>query len=308
MVRGTPACIAVLVASLIPGIVLGVAGCAVPVTAPSPMAADPLVDEEDEVGPGGFPDPFEPLNRATVAFNRQFDRFVFAPITRIYRFVLPAPARRAVRRALVNLDAPVTFANDVLQLERRDAAVTAARFVINTTVGIAGLFDVAGEVAGISGHETDFGQTLALAGVSSGPYLIVPLLGPNNARDAAGYVVDFLFRPTTYLVTPAGQVIVLGLANPGGQLLFTVIFEGGTELAHGLTRRESVGESLVALEASSLDYYAALRSAYYQERTAFIRGRWPHRGHFAHGKQAVAAWSLAPTRGPVQVGDINVRR
>jgi phospholipid-binding lipoprotein MlaA len=198
----------------------------------------------------------------------------------------------------------VTVANDVLQLELRDAAVMAVRFIINTTVGIAGLLDVAGAVAGLPGHESDFGQTLAVAGVPSGPYLILPVLGPNNTRDTAGYAVDFLFRPTTYLVTPGGQVILLGFANPGGELLFTVIFEGSTELAHGLTTREAAGAALVAVEASSLDYYAVLRNAYYQTRTAFIWRRGPDRGPLARVKQALAAWSVTPARGPVPVGAI----
>jgi phospholipid-binding lipoprotein MlaA len=290
MARITPACFSILVAGLIPVFTLGVVGCLAPVVAAPPsMAVDPLRNDGDQHGAGGFPDPLEPVNRATFAFNRQFDRFFFAPITRVYRFMVPPPARRALRRALTNLDAPVTFANDVLQLEPHDAAVTAVRFVINTTVGIAGLFDVADTIAGLPGHESDFGQTLALAGMPSGPYLIVPMLGPGDTRDTAGYVVDFLFRPTTYLVTPAGQVILLGLAK-GGQVLFPVIFEGSTEVAHALTTRELAGKELVALEASAIDYYAVLRNAYYQTRTASIWRRGPDRGPLARVKQTLAAW------------------
>ena len=260
--------------------------CPSPAVAASPAGGDPLFEEEGEEGPDGFPDPFESVNRATFAFNRQFDRFVFEPITRAYRFVVPAPARRALRRALVNLDAPVTFVNDVLQLEPGDAAVTLTRFVLNTTVGIAGLFDVADRYANLPGHESDFGQTLALSGVPSGPYLILPILGPNNARDGAGYVVDFLFRPTTYLITPGGQIILSGFVNPGGELLFTVFVEGSTELAEGLATREASGEGLRALEAASVDYYAALRNAYYQNRLAFIWRRGPDRGPAARARNA----------------------
>src|SRR5436190_2609337 len=190
------------------GLVLGVPGRA-NVALASPAAPDPIFDEDaGDEHDLGFPDPFESVNRATFAVNRQIDRFVFEPITRAYRFVVPTILRRGLRRALINLDAPVTFVNDVLQLEPRDAAVTVTRFIVNSTAGVGGFMDVADWNLGIKGHESDFGQTLALAGVPTGPYLMLPILGPNNARDTAGYVVDFLFRPTTYLITPGGQVLL----------------------------------------------------------------------------------------------------
>ena len=196
--------------------------------APAASAPDPLFDEDAEDAHADVPDPFESVNRVTFGFNRQFDRFVLEPFTKAYRFIVPGIARRGLRRALANLDSPVTFVNDVLQLEPGDAAVTVARFVVNSTAGVAGFMDVADWNLGVKGHESDFGQTMALAGVPTGPYLVLPILGPNNARDTAGYVVDFLFRPTTYLITPGGQVILSGFINPGGEFLFTVFFEGST--------------------------------------------------------------------------------
>jgi phospholipid-binding lipoprotein MlaA len=267
----------------------------------APDATDPLSDDVEADEPArGFPDPFEPVNRGTFAVNRKLDDWVIEPITKFYRFCVPTPARRAVRRALVNLDAPVTFVNDVLQLEPVDAAVTATRFVVNTTVGVAGLFDVAGDLIDLKGHQSDFGQTLALTGIPSGPYLIIPLLGPNNTRDFAGYVVDFLFRPTTYLLTPGGTIVLTGFVNPGPEFLFTTIFEGSTELAEGIADREAAGDALAALEASSLDYYAALRNAYYQNRVALIWRRGPDRGPLARAKWALAALSLRPPRSQVR--------
>jgi phospholipid-binding lipoprotein MlaA len=288
-------------ASLVLGLAIGVAGHpkVAAAEAPPPSVPDPLFDADAE--PPGFPDPFEGVNRITFEFNRKVDRWVFDPITRAYRFVVPAPARRAVRRAFVNLDAPVTFVNDILQLEPRDAAVTLARFVVNTTVGIGGLFDVAGDYADLAGHESDFGQTLALAGMPSGPYLVIPVLGPNSARDTTGYVVDFLFRPTTYLLTPGGTVVLSGFVNPSGSgFLFTTIFEGSTELAEGFATREASGEALHALEASSVDYYAALKNAYYQNRTALIWRRGPDHGPLARAKWVLAALSLGPSGGEVR--------
>lgn len=263
-------------------------------------APDPLFDDDAETAEDpGFPDPFERVNRMTFAFNRQVDRFFIDPVTRAYRFVVPAPARRAVRRALVNLDAPVTFVNDVLQLEPRDAGVTAVRFVMNTTVGVLGLFDVAHDLAGLEGHESDFGQTLALAGMPSGPYLIVPLLGPNTLRDVTGYAVDVMFRPTTYLLTPGGAFFFSGFLEPGTEIVFTTLWQNSTEIAEGFATREASGPALKALEASSLDYYAALRNAYYQNRTALVWRRGPDHGPLARVRQVVALLSPAPAGGEV---------
>lgn len=208
-----------------------------------------------------FRDPFERTNRASFAFNQRLDRWLFDPVTRAYSFVVPAPARRAVRRALANLDSPAVFLNDLFQLEVADAGLTAARFAVNSTIGLAGLIDPAAKLR-LERHDADFGQTLAIYGVPSGPYLVVPLIGPTTVRDGGGYLVDFLFRPTTYLLAP------------GSQLVFTSIHEGSL----GIATREAHAAELDALEASSIDYYVALRSAFLQDRTARIWARREARG------------------------------
>jgi phospholipid-binding lipoprotein MlaA len=270
--------------------------------APADAAAapDPLYDDVDaETAIAEIPDPIEPVNRVTFAVNRKFDAWVIDPFTRAYRFVVPAPLRRALRRALMNLDAPVTMVNDVLQLEPRDAAVTVGRFVVNTTIGLAGFLDVAGEFEGFEGHESDFGQTLALSGVPTGPYLVLPILGPSNARDATGYMVDFLFRPTSYIFTPGGAIFLTGFAEQSGEALFTTILESSAELAEGLATREAAGEAMAALEASSVDYYAALRNAYHQNRTALVWRRGPDHGPLARAKRAYALTGLGASRGEV---------
>jgi phospholipid-binding lipoprotein MlaA len=251
-----------------------------------PAAADPLYGDPEAAAPTGFPDPLERLNRATFRLNAHISRWVFEPTIRAYDFVVPAGGRRAIRRALVNLDSPAVFANDVLQLEPVDAGVTATRFVLNTTVGIVGLFDPATRL-GVTGHASDFGQTLALLSVPSGPYLILPVMGPTTARDGTGYLVDFLFRPTTYLLTP------------GAQMLVTPVTEGGA----GIAALDANVDAVHALEASSLDYYAALKNAYYQDRTARI---WTRR-EGPHPIVVATRWALhalplaAPRR---EVGDL----
>lgn len=295
--------------ALIAGLLLGIVPPAsrAAATAADPAAPDPIFDEPAEEGPGvGFPDPIEPVNRVTFKVNQKIDDWFIDPLTKAYRFVVPAPARRAVRRAFVNLDSPVTLVNDMLQLEPGDAAITLARFVINTSVGVVGLFDVAGEYGHMKGHESDFGQTLALSGVPSGPYLIFPMLGPTNVRDGTGFIVDFLFRPTTYLFTPGGAVFVTGFIQPSPEFLLRTLIEGSTELAEGITTREAAGPALDALQASSLDYYAAIRNAYYQNRTALIWRRGPDHGPLARARTAMAALSRGSSGR--EVGDLGADR
>lgn len=219
-----------------------------------PRAVDPVGDDDAEA-PQVW-DPIEPTNRRTLRMNAVIDRWFFSPLTRAYTFAVPNPARKAVRRFLFNLESPAILANDVLQLAPVDATVTLTRFVVNTTVGVAGLFDPADRM-GLERHHTDFGQTLALYGVPSGPYVVLPVLGPTTARDGSGYVVDFLFQPTTYVL-------------PGLTLfIYAAIHQGSI----GLSALDAYGDQLHALEASSVDFYAALRSAYYQDRMAAIAAR-----------------------------------
>jgi phospholipid-binding lipoprotein MlaA len=223
--------------------------------APSFAAGDPLFDDGAADRAEEVSDPFEPLNRFMLRLNEGLDRWVVAPIAHGYALVVPRRARRAVRRVLANLDSPAVFVNDLLQLELVDAGITVTRFAINTSVGLAGVFDVAA-VVGIERHDADFGQTLAVWGAPSGPFLIVPVVGPTNVRDASGYVVDMFFRPTTYLFVVAPLV----------PIVVTSIQEGSI----GITAHDAHGEGLAALRASSVDFYAALRSAYGQDRSAQV--------------------------------------
>jgi phospholipid-binding lipoprotein MlaA len=173
-----------------------------------------------------------------------------------------------VRLFFRNLNSPSIMVNDVLQREWRAACMSTARTGINSTVGVAGLFDPATRL-GFPSHNADFGQTLALAGMPSGPYLIVPLLGPTNARDGFGAIIDFAFRPTTYLF---GSVLLGGLPGIGDQLIYSSIQTGSS----GLVTRAAAQHELDALRESSVDFYATLRTAYYQARTADI---WADREH-----------------------------
>jgi phospholipid-binding lipoprotein MlaA len=216
-------------------------------------------EDDFEERAAGFPDPLETVNRATLRLNQGLDWLLLDPITHLYGFTVPDPAKRAVIRFLSNLDSPAALTNDILQREWKDARTTAARFVMNTTAGLAGLFDPASAL-GIEGHDSDFGQTLALAGVHSGPFLMLPALGPTTLRDGLGNLVDVLFRPTTYIL------------SPGAQIFYTTIHSGTS----GLAIREANSKEIRILRDSSIDYYATLRNAYYQTRIAEIGKRREH--------------------------------
>lgn len=189
-------------------------------------------------------DPWEGFNRDMYALHEGVDRAVLEPIARGYRAITPRPVRRGVVNFLRNLKSPVIFANDVLQGQIPRAGTTAARFGINTTIGLAGVFDPASRM-GLERHDEDFGQTLAVWGVDAGPYVFVPLLGPTTVRDGAGRIVDIVFDPLTWAdFDGARQVRV------------------GRTLLAGVAARELVLETVDDIRRDSLDPYVTIRTSY----------------------------------------------
>ena len=237
-------------APMTPSPAIAVTPAPAPVSAP-PRTTDTAVRSTESpraatVAAVGEDDPWEGFNRGVFAVNDVVDRYLLAPIATGYGWIMPDPAQRAVRNLFANAMSPVVFANDLLQFEFRDAGITLSRLIANSTMGIGGLFDVASDM-GLPAHQADFGQTLYSHGVESGPYLVLPLLGPSTVRDGVGLGVDMLLHPFPYfLPTPVNMGIT------GGR---TVV------------RREELIEPLDELRESSLDYYAALRSAWRQDRT-----------------------------------------
>lgn len=143
-------------------------------------------------------DPYENFNRKMYAFNAFADRAAVRPIAVGYRKVTNDTTRRLMSNFFANVASPITIANDLLQVDPKDAFTATSRLVINTTIGILGLFDPASEL-GIDAHETDFGVTLARWGMPEGPYLVLPLFGPTSGRDALAFPVDaFLFDPLSW--------------------------------------------------------------------------------------------------------------
>ncbi|MCC7305039.1 MAG: VacJ family lipoprotein [Alphaproteobacteria bacterium] len=199
-------------------------------------------------------DPFEGFNRRSFAFNDAISDNVIHPVLKGYRAVVPKPAREGLRNFLRNLRSPMTIANQVLQGDVEGASGAFIRAAVNTVFGFGGVFDIA-DKAGLPYEQEDFGQTLAVWGVGNGPYVVVPLLGPSSVRDYAGYFVD-------------------SYADPLRWYLYNTDREGVYYAKLGveyLDLRESLMDVLEDLEKSSIDYYAAVRSTYYQRREALIR-------------------------------------
>jgi len=202
-------------------------------------------------------DPYESFNRKMFAVNDTLDRNVALPASKVYVHVVPEPARDGVHNVLDNLNSPVTLANDLLQFEPKRAVQTVGRCIVNTTIGLGGLIDVATPM-GIPAHEEDFGETLAIWGVGEGPYLVLPLIGPSNPRDLTGRLVDIGFDPLTYT----------GMRSKGWWM-------GSRQLLTLLDERSRNIDTLDELKKSSVDLYATMRSLYRQHRNAEIHGGKP---------------------------------
>jgi phospholipid-binding lipoprotein MlaA len=224
---------------------IGLSACA---TRPDPADPEAVADFRQTN------DPLEPLNRGMFFVHDGIDTLVLRPVGEAYRIFLPPEVRTAIRNVLANLRSPVILVNDVLQGNSQRAATTVGRFIVNTTVGIGGIFDRATDF-GLLGHTEDFGQTLAVWGVPEGPYLFIPVLGPSNPRDALGFGVDIAANPLTWV---------------GGTETLDALNYTRTGLSVADTR-EGLIEPLDALRSGSIDYYAALRSAYRQRRVVEIR-------------------------------------
>lgn len=189
-------------------------------------------------------DPWEGFNRGLFAVHEGVDQTVLEPVARGYRAATPGVFRQGVRNVLRNLRGPVIFANDVLQGEFERAGTTAARFGVNSTIGIVGILDPATSF-GLDRHDEDFGQTLGVWGVDPGPYIFVPLMGPTNVRDALGRVADIAFDPLTW--AEFDEVDDVRIARTA---------------FNGLSAREGTLETIDDIRRDSLDPYVTIRTSY----------------------------------------------
>ncbi len=199
-------------------------------------------------------DPLEPMNRYFFEVNQFLDEIIMKPFAGYYNIALPQFAKDSIRNALRNLNSPVILANDLFQGEGKRAESTSVRFLVNSTIGLAGLIDVAKHF-GYNYHDNDFGITLATWGSGEGPYLHLPVIGPSNPRDLTGYVVDKFLDPLTWIA----YFYDIGPTN-------TV--RAGLD---ALDTRARNLEALDELKKGSIDFYATIRSLYRQQRNNAIR-------------------------------------
>ena len=199
-------------------------------------------------------DCFESLNRATFALNQSLDNAIFEPVAKGYRS-LPSPVRNGASNVLVNISSLVTVPNNVLQGDFKKAGVNTGRFIVNTTIGIFGIFDVA-QAMGFSEYvKEDYGQTLGAWGVGPGCYVVLPILGPSTVRDTAGSFMNIIGGDPWYNASTHGNNEYL---NKSDFILSKVLT--------GIDFRAKNIDSFENLEKNSMDFYASVRSLYIQDR------------------------------------------
>jgi phospholipid-binding lipoprotein MlaA len=224
-----------------------------PAPPPSPPAASAAQTAGLDLSPARV-DPWEKLNRDVFAINGTVDTLAVRPVAVFYKHVTPRPGREGLHNLVANLNQPVIFVNQVLQLKPKRAAGTLGRFALNSTVGVGGVFDVASG-AGLPEHATNFGQTLGRYGVVQGPYVYLPVFGPSSVRDAAGKVVDIFLDPINWLRFRDD----------------TYFFTARTVIG-GVDARVAVDPVLVYVQKTATDPYATLRSAYLQNAASRANG------------------------------------
>lgn len=206
---------------------------------------------QDQAADAKQQDYIEPINRGVFKFNEVVDGVLIKPLAHIYLGVVPEVGQTAVKNVLTNLHAPVVFLNSVLQGDPRNAGKTIGRFVINSTIGVVGVFDVASKMGIEKEHRKDFGQTLGVYGVGTGSFLELPILGPSNVRDTFGYVVDIFTDPFNYI--------------------FTTDEAFARAATEGLVRRADYIPLTDRVYRDSFDPYATFRSIYMQNRKRVVR-------------------------------------
>ncbi len=231
-------------------------------------------------GPDDENDPLEPFNRKVFYFNRVLDGVLIRPAAEAYRGVVPQFVQNRFRAFMNNLGEPRIFANNLLQRRFDAAYVTFSRFMLNSTGGVGGLFDVAGG-EGLQRQSGDFGQTLYSWGVGEGPYLVLPLFGPSNVRDGIGLGVDlFTTAPGPYLPNSSSDAVT------------------ALRVAEGIDLRSRSIEALDVIERTALDYYAQLRSIVRQRRAAELRAARPGAKEPATDELIDPGAPAAPVRPP----------
>ncbi len=242
---------------------------------PSEPQSEPLDEFADPFAKPGEEgveeyDPWEPLNVKVFEFNRQVDRWVLKPVAQGYNFIVPNMVQVGVSNFFYNLRFPPRFFNNVFQGKLKGAGIEMGRFLVNTTVGIGGLIDVA-ERLDLRTPEEDAGQTLGFYGVKPGPYVIIPFLPPFTVRDLVGYTVDIFLNPINWLVAPIIEVEGVPSVIPHKNRTTTSIVQISARVYEIVNDRSLNLEKFQGVEEATLDLYSAVRNAYLQRRSRMIR-------------------------------------
>ena len=229
---------------------------------------DPFARADEEAGEEY--DPWEPVNANIFEFNRQVDRFVLKPVAKGYDFVMPDLVQVGISNIFSNLRFAPRFLNNVFQGKLKGAGIEVGRFLINSTVGVAGFFDLATKVDLVTPEE-DLGQTLGFYGVKPGPYLVLPLLQPFTVRDFVGYVGDVFLNPINWLVVPIIEVDNVPSVIAHKNRTTTSIIQFGARVGEIVNERSRNLETYQGVEEATLDLYTAVRNAYLQKRAQAFR-------------------------------------
>jgi phospholipid-binding lipoprotein MlaA len=202
-------------------------------------------------------DPIEPVNRGIFWFNDELDIYVFEPIAKFYKDNMPRPIRTGIGNFFNNLRYPSYLVSDVIQGKFSQAVDHTGRFLVNSTIGVVGLMDVATDM-GLPDHEEDFALALAYHGVPAGPYLVIPFLGPSNVRDGIGLVVDGFLNPISWI----------GYSNASNST--KIALTSSAVAVKYIHTRAGLIQAVEAAKESSVDYYLFLQGAYYQHRQGLL--------------------------------------
>ena len=245
---------------------------------PPPLSSQPETPPDEPLDPfaeaygdaGDEYDPWEPVNANIFEFNLKVDRYVLKPVAKGYDFILPDVVQVGVSNIFSNLRFAPRFLNNVFQGKVKGAGIEVGRFLINSTVGLGGFFDLAKHVDLVTPDE-DMGQTLGFYGVKPGPYLVLPLLPPFTVRDFFGYVGDVFLNPINWLVVPIIEVNNVPSVISHPNRMTSSLIQTGSRVGEIVNERSRNLQKYQGVEEATLDLYTAVRNAYLQTRAKAIR-------------------------------------
>jgi phospholipid-binding lipoprotein MlaA len=214
-------------------------------------------------------DPFEPVNSAIFEFNYRLDKYVVKPVAQVYNFFIPPDAQQSISNVFQNIRSFPRFLNNLFQAKFEGAGIEMSRFLINSTLGVGGLFDPAGIMFDLKTPPEDLGQTLGTYGVGPGPYLMVPFFGPYTLRDGFGFIGDIFLNPFNWFVVPI--VTVDGIPQLVDDRSTIRYIQAGRTTGEAVNLRALNLEKFQGVEEGTLDLYGAVRNGYLQQRLKAIK-------------------------------------